>query len=303
MPPTAWCTPRPPGWPRIPGCPCRRSCCARTCGSPTSSTGPWRPSWCAPPGHGAAGCSTAAEWPSTRRSTPSDCSPAWSRTPSGCGPTSPRWSPSPASTPVSERGFGRSIATVCLSGTLEDKLGAAAAAGFDGIEVFEPDLVASPWSPAELAARCADLGLSIDLYQPFRDLDSTDPDRFARNLRRAERKFDVMAALDVDTVLVCSSVAPDAVEDADRLAGQLAAAAARAGERGLRIAYEALAWGRHMSTWERSWDAVRRADSPALGMCLDSFHVLSRGGDPAGFADVPGEKLFFLQLADAPRLA
>jgi 4-hydroxyphenylpyruvate dioxygenase len=188
----------------------------------------------------------------------------------------------------------RAIATVCLSGTLEDKIAAAAAVGFDGIEVFEPDLVAAPWSPAELAARCADLGLSIDLYQPFRDLDSTDPDRFAHNLRRAERKFDVMAALGVDTVLVCSSVAPDTVEDADRLAEQLATAAARAGERGLRIAYEALAWGRHVSRWEQSWDAVRRADSPALGLCLDSFHVLSRGGDPAGFADVPGEKLFFL---------
>ncbi|WP_448640352.1 TIM barrel protein [Geodermatophilus sp. URMC 63] len=194
------------------------------------------------------------------------------------------------------------MATVCLSGTIEDKLAAAAAAGFDGVEVFEPDLVAAPWSPAELAARCADLGLSIDLYQPFRDLDSTDPGRFARNLRRAEAKFDVMAALGVDTVLVCSSVAPDAVDDVDLLAEQLATAAGRAHERGLRIAYEALAWGRHVSTWERSWDAVRRADSPALGLCLDSFHVLSRGGDPAGFADVPGEKLFFLQLADAPQL-
>ncbi|MGY1624526.1 bifunctional sugar phosphate isomerase/epimerase/4-hydroxyphenylpyruvate dioxygenase family protein [Geodermatophilus sp. SYSU D00965] len=196
----------------------------------------------------------------------------------------------------------RAIATVCLSGTLEDKLTAAAAAGFDGVEVFEPDLVASPWSPAELAARCADLGLSIDLYQPFRDLDSADPDRFARNLRRFDRKLDVMAALGVDTVLVCSSVAPDAVADPDALAEQLAAAAARAGERGARIAYEALAWGTHVSTWEASWDAVRRADSPALGLCLDSFHVLSRGGDPAGFLDVPGEKLFFLQLADAPQL-
>ena len=196
----------------------------------------------------------------------------------------------------------RSIATVCLSGTLEDKLVAAAAAGFDGIEIFEPDLIASPWAPRDLALRCADLGLSIDLYQPFRDLDSTDPQRFARNLRRAELKFDVMAALGTDTVLVCSSVAPDAVEDPDRLAEQLAAAAARAGERGMRIAYEALAWGRHVSTWERSWDAVRRADSPALGLCLDSFHVLSRGGDPSGFADVPGDRLFFLQLADAPHM-
>ncbi|WNV73698.1 TIM barrel protein [Geodermatophilus sp. DSM 44513] len=197
----------------------------------------------------------------------------------------------------------RAIATVCLSGTLEDKVAAAAAAGFDGIEVFEPDLVASPWTPDELAARCTDLGLSVDLYQPFRDLDSTDPARFARNLHRLDRKLDVMAALGTDTVLVCSSVAPDAVSDPDQLAGQLATAAARAGARGSRIAYEALAWGRHVSTWERSWDAVRRADSPALGLCLDSFHVLSRGGDPAGFADVPGERLFSLQLADAPRLA
>jgi 4-hydroxyphenylpyruvate dioxygenase len=196
----------------------------------------------------------------------------------------------------------RSIATVCLSGTLEDKLAAAARAGFDGVEVFEPDLIASPWSPRELAARCADLGLSIDLYQPFRDLDSTDPATFARNLRRAERKFDVMADLGVATVLVCSSVSDDAVCDVDQLAGQLATVADRAGDRGLRIAYEALAWGRHVSTWDRSWEAVRRADVPALGLCLDSFHVLSRGGDPAGFAAVPGEKLFFLQLADAPHL-
>ena len=196
----------------------------------------------------------------------------------------------------------RSIATVCLSGTLEGKLAAASAAGFDGIEVFEPDLVASPWAPAELAARCADLGLSIDLYQPFRDLDSTDPARFARNLRRAGRKFDVMAELGTTTVLVCSSVSADAVADPDQLAEQLAVAAGAAGERGLRIAYEALAWGSEVSTWERSWDAVRRAGHPALGLCLDSFHVLSRGGDPAGFADVPGDRLFFLQLADAPAL-
>src|SRR3954471_11573120 len=137
----------------------------------------------------------------------------------------------------------RAIATVCLSGTLEDKLSAAAAAGFSGIEVFEPDLIASPWSPRELAVRCADLGLTIDLYQPFRNLDSTHGARFARNLRRAERKFDVMEQLGVDTVLVCSSVSLDAVADPDRLAGQLATAAQLAAERGLRIAYEALAWG------------------------------------------------------------
>ena len=66
-----------------------------------------------------------------------------------------------------DRAVRRAIATVCLSGTLEDKLDAVGAAGFDGVEIFENDLVASSSTPAEVQKRCADLGLSIDLYQPF----------------------------------------------------------------------------------------------------------------------------------------
>jgi 4-hydroxyphenylpyruvate dioxygenase len=192
------------------------------------------------------------------------------------------------------------LATVCISGTLEDKLDAAASAGFDGVEIFEPDLVASALSPAQIRSRCADLGLSIDLYQPFRDFDSTSPERFAANLRRAELKFDVMAELGTDLILVCSNASADAVADLDTLAEQLHTLAERAEARGVRIAYEALAWATEVSTYERSWDAVRLADHPALGLCVDSFHILSRGSDPAGIADIPGEKLFFLQLADAP---
>ncbi|OLL71940.1 4-hydroxyphenylpyruvate dioxygenase [Pseudonocardia sp. Ae168_Ps1] len=192
---------------------------------------------------------------------------------------------------------------MCLSGTLEDKLAAAATAGFDGVEIFAPDLVADPLPPAAIGERCRDLGLSVDLYQPLRDIDSTAPDRFAANLRRAEATFDVMAGLGADTVLVCSSVAPDAVAGTDRLAGQLHTLAGRAQDRGIRIAYEALAWGRHVDTWDASWAAVAAADHPALGLCLDSFHVLARGSDPAPIAGVPGDKLFFLQLADARELS
>jgi 4-hydroxyphenylpyruvate dioxygenase len=199
-------------------------------------------------------------------------------------------------------GLRTAVATVCLSGTLEDKLAAAAAAGFDGVEIFEPDFVAAPFPAAEVRRRCADLGLTIDLYQPFRDFDSTDPQRLAANLRRAERKFDVMEALGTDLILVCSSVSPDAVDDDERVAEQLRTLAERAGARGLRVSYEALAWGRHVNTYDRSWEIVRRADHPALGLCVDSFHILSRGSDPAGIRDIPGDKLFFLQLADAPHL-
>ena len=194
------------------------------------------------------------------------------------------------------------IATVCISGTLEEKLVAASAAGFDGVEIFEPDFVVSASSARDIRRQCADLGLSIDLYQPFRDLDSTDPDQFAANLRRADRKFDVMQELGTDLILVCSAVSPTAVDDDAVIAEQLHQLAERARARGVRISYEALAWGTHVNTYDRSWDIVRAADHPSLGLCVDSFHILSRGSDPSGIAAIPGEKLFFLQLADAPSM-
>ncbi|MFH8496076.1 bifunctional sugar phosphate isomerase/epimerase/4-hydroxyphenylpyruvate dioxygenase family protein [Streptomyces coeruleorubidus] len=196
-----------------------------------------------------------------------------------------------------------SIATVSLSGSLTEKLTAAARAGFDGVEIFENDLLASPLTPEEIRARCADLGLGIDLYQPMRDIEAVPEDEFARNLRRARHKFELMRRLGADTVLVCSSVSPRAVDDDALAAEQLSRLAGTAQEFGIRVAYEALAWGRHVSTYDHAWRIVESAGHPALGTCLDSFHILSRGSDPKGIEDIPGEKIFFLQLADAPLLA
>ncbi|WP_405534539.1 sugar phosphate isomerase/epimerase and 4-hydroxyphenylpyruvate domain-containing protein [Streptomyces sp. NBC_00075] len=196
-----------------------------------------------------------------------------------------------------------SIATVSLSGSLTEKLTAASRAGFDGVEIFENDLLASPLSPEEIRARCADLGLTIDLYQPMRDIEAVPEDEFARNLRRARHKFELMRRLGTDTVLVCSSVSPLALDDDALAAAQLSRLADLAQEFGVRVAYEALAWGRHVSTYDHAWSIVETAGHPALGTCLDSFHILSRGSDPKGIEDIPGEKIFFLQLADAPLLA
>ncbi|MFC8195295.1 bifunctional sugar phosphate isomerase/epimerase/4-hydroxyphenylpyruvate dioxygenase family protein [Streptomyces sp. NPDC057298] len=196
-----------------------------------------------------------------------------------------------------------SIATVSLSGPLTEKLTAAARAGFDGVEIFENDLLASPLSPEEIRARCADLGLSIDLYQPMRDIEALPAEEFARALRRAEHKFRLMERLGADTVLVCSSVSPLAEDDDALAAFQLRRLADLAQDFGVRVAYEALAWGRHVSTYDHAWRIVEAAGHPALGTCLDSFHILARGSDPKGIEDIPGEKIFFLQLADAPLMA
>lgn len=195
-----------------------------------------------------------------------------------------------------------SIASVCLSGGLVDKLHACAEAGFDGVEIMDADLIAAPESPEEIRALCERLNLRIDMFQPFRDAEGVTEEMFADTLRRAEAKFQVMNRLGTDLMLVCSNVGTATIDDDDVAAAQLGELADRAAVHGIRLAYEALAWGRYVDDYRRTWEIVKRADRPNLGICLDSFHILSRGHDSAGIEDIPAEKIFFLQLADAPAL-
>lgn len=205
--------------------------------------------------------------------------------------------------PSSAFTFKKSIATVSLSGTLPEKLEAAASIGFDGVEIFENDLLTFDGSPTDVRRIAEGLGLEITIFQPFRDFEAMpDPIR-ARNLDRAERKFDVMQELGTELVLVCSNVQPAAIDDPARAAADLAEMAERARRRDLRVGYEALAWGRHVSRWRQAWDIVQRADHPALGLIVDSFHTLALDDDPSGIADLPGDRIFFVQLADAPKLS
>src|SRR5690349_2850534 len=137
----------------------------------------------------------------------------------------------------------RSIATVCLSGTLPDKLEAAAAAGFDAVEIFENDLLTYEGSAVDAGRMAADLGLEIALFQPFRDFEAMPEPQRARNLDRAERKFDTMQQLGTTALLVCSNTQPSALPDPARAVADLREMAERAARRGLSVGYEALAWG------------------------------------------------------------
>jgi 4-hydroxyphenylpyruvate dioxygenase len=197
----------------------------------------------------------------------------------------------------------RSIATVSLSGTLRQKLEAVAAAGFDGIELFEADFINFKGTATELRRITADLGLTIDLYQPFRDFEGMPEPQFRRSLERAERKFDLMEAMGAPMVLCCSNTSPLSVNDPALAAAQLHELAERAARRNLRVGFEALAWGRHTSLYGQAWEIVKQANHAHLGLILDSFHTLSLKDDPAGIASIPGDKIFFLQMADAPLLS
>ncbi|MGH1426072.1 MAG: bifunctional sugar phosphate isomerase/epimerase/4-hydroxyphenylpyruvate dioxygenase family protein [Pseudooceanicola sp.] len=193
-----------------------------------------------------------------------------------------------------------SIATVSISGNLREKLDAIAKAGFDGIEIFEQDFIAHDGTPSEVGAMVRDHGLEITLFQPFRDFECLPNGLRAKAFDRAERKFDLMQDLGTDLVLVCSSVHPASLGGIERAAADFNELGERAKSRGLRVGYEALAWGRHINDHRDAWEVVRRADHPNIGLILDSFHTLGRNISPETIRAIPGDKIFFVQLADAP---
>ncbi|PRY76325.1 4-hydroxyphenylpyruvate dioxygenase [Yoonia maritima] len=193
-----------------------------------------------------------------------------------------------------------SIATVSISGSLPEKLDAIQKAGFDGIEIFEQDFIAHDGSPREVGNMIRDMGLDITLFQPFRDFESLPEPLRAKAFDRAERKFDLMQELGTDLVLICSSCHPEAIGGIDRAAADFHELGERAAKRGLRVGYEALAWGKHVNDHRDAWEIVRRADHENVGLIVDSFHTLSRKLDPNSIRSVPGDKIFFVQLADAP---
>src|SRR5438105_529648 len=195
-----------------------------------------------------------------------------------------------------------SIASVSLSGDLAEKLEAIAAAGFTGVEIFENDLLSFDGTPADVRKRVADLGLEIITFQPFRDFEGMPTESRERVFARAERKFDLMGELGCDLLLICSNVSPQSLGGIDRAAADLHTLGERARRRGMRIGFEALAWGRHINDYRDAWEAVRRADHPAVGLVLDTFHILARGTDLATIRSIPKDRIFLVQVADAPKL-
>jgi 4-hydroxyphenylpyruvate dioxygenase len=195
-----------------------------------------------------------------------------------------------------------SIATVSISGTLEGKLRAVADAGFDGVEIFENDLLSFPGSPAEVGRIIRDLGMNCSLFQPFRDLEGMPPEQRARAFDRMERKFDVMEELGVDLILLCSNCSPLASDNRTQIIDDLSELGERAAKRNMRVGYEGLAWGRHIWDHRDAWSLVRDVDHPNIGLVLDSFHSLSRKVPSASIGDIRADKLFIVQIADAPML-
>ena len=193
-----------------------------------------------------------------------------------------------------------SISTLSVADTLEDKLAAFSTAGFDAIEITEQDFAVQGRTPTEIGQMVRDQGLSIRLFKPALDFEGLPEAARIRAFERIKRRFQVMAELGTDLLLVGSATSPDCLGGVDRMADDFAALGELAQTYDMRVGYEALAWGRHISDYRDAWEVVRRANHPAIGLVLDSYHILARGLSPESIRAIPADKLFHVQLADAP---
>ena len=194
----------------------------------------------------------------------------------------------------------RAIATVCMPGSLADKLTAAAGAGFDGVEIFENDLTYFDGRPEDVRKLASSLGLEIIALQPFRDFEGMPEPARSKAFERARRKFELMGRLGTPLLLVCSSISPEAIDDMSRIAADLHDLGELARGFGMRVGFEALSWGRHINDYRQAWEAVRRADHEHVGLILDSFHMLAKQLPVDDITQIPAERIVLVQTADAP---
>ena len=194
-----------------------------------------------------------------------------------------------------------SIATVSLSGTLPEKIKAIAKAQYDGVELFENDLLASNVKPEELRKMLEDLNLELVGLQPFRDYEAMPEPFKSRNLERVKHKFELMHRLGTKKLFICSNTSIHTINHLDKAAEDLFDIAELAKQHDFEIGYEALSWGRFVNTYHQSVEIVRRANHPNLGNILDNFHISVLGSTFEDIYTIPKEKFTMVQVADAPK--
>ncbi|RSL49047.1 hypothetical protein CEP54_012631, partial [Fusarium duplospermum] len=184
-------------------------------------------------------------------------------------------------------------------------------------------------------------GMRIACTQPLRDTEGNlDPIERQAAMHRVTARFPFMRAFDTNLVFMCSSMRQDdgktSTADFQTVVrvlaelGDLAAEFSRKdGGKLLRIGYEPLSWARR-NTWASAWEVVRAVDRENVGIILDTFNILAvEFADPYSTigegsmlyasraqslrvlgkstasmaATIKPEKLFFVQIADAERMA
>ena len=188
--------------------------------------------------------------------------------------------------------------TITLAGPLEAKLDAMRAAGFTQVMLNANDLAGHPGGPAAATEIVRKSGLRVTGFQVLRDFEGLSGHLHAYKVDIAKAMLDMCHALGSRVLLCCSSTSSHATNESGALIRDLQKLSMLAVPYGIRIAYEALSWGRHVNEYTQAWDLVAEADRANLGLAIDSFHILATGTSTERLEEVVAGKIVLVQLAD-----
>ncbi len=188
--------------------------------------------------------------------------------------------------------------TISLAGPLEAKLKAVREAGFTQIMLAARDLVGHPDGLEAAIAAVRGSGLRVTGFQVLRDFEGLSGHLHDYKMDIAKSMLEMCHALDCRLLLVCSSTSVHASSDTQALVRDLRKLAMLAIPMRIRIAYEALSWGRTVNEFPQAWDIVCRADMPNLGLGFDSFHMFATNTPLDELDMLDPDKVFLVQLAD-----
>ena len=132
----------------------------------------------------------------------------------------------------------------------------------------------------------------------LRDFEGLSGHLHAYKVDVAKAMLSMCRALGAKVLLACSSASAHASGEFELLKKDLRKLAMLAVPHGIRIAYEALSWGRHVNHVQQSWELVLEADRANLGLAVDSFHLLAHKTDPGALDSIDPGKVFLVQLSD-----
>jgi sugar phosphate isomerase/epimerase len=188
--------------------------------------------------------------------------------------------------------------TISLAGPLEAKLKAVREAGFTQIMLAAKDLVGHPDGMDAAVAAVKASGLRVTGFQVLRDFEGLTGHLHAYKIDIAKSMLEMCHALGCHLLLICSSTSVHATGATPALVRDLRKLAMLAIPMNIRIAYEALSWGRTVNEFPQAWDIVCQADMPNLGLGFDSFHMFATNTALEELDMLDPQKIFLVQLAD-----
>ncbi len=188
--------------------------------------------------------------------------------------------------------------SISLAGPLKAKLKAIQAAGFTQVMLQARDLVghADGWRAAVQEVK--DSGLRVTGFQVLRDFEGLSGHLHDYKVDIAKSMLEMCHALDCHVMLACSSTSTHATGESQKLVQDLRKLAMLAIPMDIKIAFEALSWGRSINEFPQAWDIISEADMPNLGLGFDSFHMFATKTPMEDLELLDPDKIFLVQLAD-----